>query len=202
MLTYSETLALHDGALADTGLLVERAAQGDLGLATPCVGWDLADLLSHMVGQNLGFATAVAAGDAEEAAYAGPDITPANAVAEWDASAAALRAAFGQADEGATVHLAEFDIQVPAAMALGMQLLDAAVHAWDVATALGDTYRPNETVADFVLDYARKIASRPGGSPGVFAEPLTETGTDPWFDALRLLGRDPQQAWSRADDAH
>ena len=73
-----------------------------------------------------------------------------------------------------------------------MQLLDTAVHAWDVATALGDTYRPDETTAGFVLDYARKIASRPGGSPGVFAEALADTGTDPWFDALRLLGRDPQ----------
>jgi uncharacterized protein (TIGR03086 family) len=192
MLTYSEMLALHDAALADTAVLVERAATGDLGIATPCDGWDLADLLSHMIGQNLGFAAAVATGDADEAAYAGPAVTPANAVAQWDASAEALRAAFGPADETAVVHLAEFDIQVTPAVALGMQLLDAAVHAWDVATALGDTYRPDDAVTGLVLDFARQIASRPGGSPGVFGEPLAETGADPWLDALRLLGRDPQ----------
>ncbi len=191
MLTYSEMLGLYDGALTDTGLLVERAARGELDLSTPCYGWDLAGLLSHMIGQNLGFATAVATGDAGAAAYGGPEVTPANAVGEWDASAAALRAAFGRADADATVHLVEFDIRVPAAQALGMQLLDTVVHAWDVAAALGDAYRPDETSADFVLDYARKIAGRPGGSPGVFAEPLADTATDPWFDALRLLGRDP-----------
>jgi hypothetical protein len=113
-------------------------------------------------------------------------------VGEWDVSVAALRVAFGQADANRTVHLVEFDVDVSAAEALGMQLLDTAVHAWDVAASLGDTYRPDETVTRFVLDYARKIASRPGGSPGVFAEPLAETGADPWFDALRLLGRAPR----------
>lgn len=194
MLTYSEMLALHDGALADTGRLVDRAARGDLGIATPCQGWNLADLLSHLIGQNRGFAAAVATGDAEQVAYTGPDVTPANAGAEWRASAEALRAAFGAADESATVHLVEFGIEVTAAAALSMQLLDTAVHAWDVATALGDTYRPDDAVTELVLDFARRIAGRPGGSPGVFAEPLAETGTDPWFDALRLLGRDPRPA--------
>lgn len=192
MLTYSEILALYDGALTETGRLVERAARRDLGIATPCDGWDLADLLSHMIGQNRGFAAAVAAGDAEKAAYAGPDVTPANAVRQWDASAEALRAVFGLADETAVVHLAEFDIQVTPAVALSMQLLDTAVHAWDVATALGDTYRPDDAVTELVLDFARQIASRPGGSPGVFGGPLAETSADPWLDALRLLGRDPQ----------
>ena len=192
MLTYSEMLTLHDGALADTTALVQRAARGDLGIATPCDGWDLADLLSHMIGQNLGFAAAVATGDADEAAYAGPDVTPANAVSQWDASAESLRAAFGPADETAVVHLSEFDIEVTPAVALSMQLLDTAVHAWDVAAALGDTYRPDAAVTELVLDFARQIASRPGGSPGVFGEPLAETGADPWLDALRLLGRDPQ----------
>lgn len=192
MLTYSEMLTLHDAALADTTALVERAARGDLGIATPCEGWDLADLLSHMIGQNLGFAAAVATGDADETAYAGPDVAPANAVGQWDASAEALRAAFGPADEAAVVRLAEFDIQVTPAVALSMQLLDTAVHAWDVAAALGDTYRPDDAVTELVLDFARQIASRPGGSPGVFGEPLAETGADPWLDALRLLGRDPR----------
>jgi uncharacterized protein (TIGR03086 family) len=194
MLTYSEMLAQHDGALAHTGRLVERAARGDLGIATPCAGWDLADLLSHMIGQNRGFAAAVVTGDADEAAYAGPDVTPANAVGEWAASAEALRAAFGAADENATAHLVEFDIDVTAAGALSMQLLDTAVHAWDVATALGDTYRPDAAVTELVLDFARKIASRPGGSPGVFGEPLAERGDGEWFDALRLLGRDLRPA--------
>jgi len=192
MLTYSEMLGLYDGALTDAGLLVERAARGELDLSTPCDGWNLADLLSHMIGQNNGFATAVATGEAEAAAYVGPEVTAANAGGEWDASAAALRDAFGQVDADRTVHLVEFDVDVPAADALAMQLLDTAVHAWDVAVSLGGTYRPDQGVTRLLLDYARRIAGRPGGSPGVFAEPLAKLGADPWFDALRLLGRDAQ----------
>jgi len=67
------------------------------------------------------------------------------------------------------------------------------VHAWDVATALGQTYRPAEATVSFVLDLARQIAATPGGTT-VFAAPLAEQGQDPWGDALRLLGRDPDQA--------
>ncbi|MDR7382233.1 TIGR03086 family metal-binding protein [Promicromonospora iranensis] len=192
MLTYSDMRVQHDGALADTSRLVERAADGELGIATPCEGWDLADLLSHMIGQNRGFAAAVATGDAEAEAYAGPDVTPANAVGAWEASAEALRAAFSAAGENATAHLVEFDIDVTAADALSMHLLDTAVHAWDVAATLGETYRPDDVVTQLVLGLARRIASRPGGSPGVFGEPLAERGDDGWLDALRLLGRDPR----------
>ncbi|GAA2218653.1 hypothetical protein GCM10010413_05430 [Promicromonospora sukumoe] len=189
MLTYAEMLALHDAALTDAGRLVERAADGDLHRATPCDDWDLTALLSHMIGQNNGFASAVGDGPADVTAYAEPEVTAENVVGEWDASAAALRKAFAQADEEATVHLAEFDSQVSPALALGMQLLDTVVHAWDVAASLGTTYRPAEASVGFVLDSARQIAARPGGTPGVFAAPLGETGGDPWSDALRLLGR-------------
>lgn len=189
MLTYAQMLALHDAALTDAGHLVARAADGDLHRATPCDGWDLATLLSHMIGQNNGFAAAVGDGPKDVTAYAGPEVTPETAVAEWDTSAAALRKAFARADEDATVHLAEFDSQVSPALALGMQLLDTVVHAWDVAASLGTTYRPAEASVGFVLDSARQIAARPGGTPGVFAAPLPETGGDPWSDALRLLGR-------------
>ena len=87
------------------------------------------------------------------------------------------------------MHLAEFGRDVTASDALAIQLLDTAVHAWDAATALGEGYRPPDTVVEQVHALARMIAAR-GGTPGVFAAPLEETGADAWTDALRLLGRD------------
>lgn len=192
MLTFSQKLALYEATLADAGELVDQAAGRDLRLPTPCADWDLAALLAHMIGQNNGFATAVAAGDAELAAYHGPHVTPDSLVALWTSSATRLREAFAVAVPDGKVHLAEFDRDVTTDDALGMQLLDTAVHAWDVAVALDETYRPHDTVTAFVLDFARLIAARPGGTPGVFAAALPEAGVDPWSDALRLLGRDPQ----------
>lgn len=188
MLTFSEMLAEYDLALDETGSLASRA--GDLSLSTPCAGWDLADLFGHMVGQNLGFAAAVAEGDAPVAAYASVPVTAEDLVDRWQESATRVREAFGAAAPEATIHLAEFGFRPTVEVALGMQLLDAAVHAWDVATALGRDYRPSEATVTVVLEMARQIAARPGGTP-VFAAPLAENGEDPWSDALRLLGRDP-----------
>lgn len=190
MLTFQQILAEYDRALDDTTALASEV--GDLTVPTPCVGWDLADLFGHMVGQNLGFAAAVADGDAPVAAYEGVPVTTNDVARRWRDSAGGVRIAFGAADPEATVHLAEFGFRPTVAVALGMQLLDAAVHAWDVATALERSYRPSEATVTLVLDLARQIAARPGGTP-VFSAPLAEHGEDPWHDALRLLGRDPER---------
>ena len=191
MFTISELRALHADALADCGELVDQAARADLRLPTPCGEWDLAALLGHMIGQNAGFAAAVEQGDAALAAYEPPPVTPQTLAATWAASADRLGAAFARADPEAKVNLAELGRQVTVAQALRMQLLDSAVHAWDVAAALGLPYRPSAETATLVLGFAREIAARPGGTPGVFAAPRPEAGLDPWADALRLLGRDP-----------
>ena len=191
MLTFTDMLTAYDLALDDITVLA--SGSGDLTVPTPCAGWDLADLFGHMVGQNLGFAAAVADGDAPVAAYESVPVGADDVARTWQDSATRVRDAFGAADPEVTVHLAEFGFRPTVAVALGMQLLDAAVHAWDVATALGQTYRPAEATVSFVLDLARQIAASPGGTP-VFAAPLAEGGMDPWGDALRLLGRDPDQA--------
>jgi uncharacterized protein (TIGR03086 family) len=136
MFTISELRALHADALADCGELMDRAARADLRLPTPCSGWDLAALLGHMIGQNAGFAAAVERGDADLLAYEPPQIAPQTLLTTWAASADRVRAAFARADPKAEVNLAELGRQVTVAQALRMQLLDSAVHAWDVAMTL------------------------------------------------------------------
>lgn len=191
MLTFTEMLARLDHTLTETTDLVATAAATDLQQPTPCTDWDLAALFGHMIGQNHGFAEAVAAGDAPVGAYAARTVSPADVEQLWRDSATRLHGAFAASDPEATVHLAEFGFRPAVADALGMQLLDAAVHAWDVATALGTGYRPDDAVVGFTLGLARQVAAAPGGTPA-FAAPLTEAGDDPWHDALRLLGRAPQ----------
>ena len=191
MLTYSEMLTLHHTALADTTRLVEQAARGPHDIATPCDEWDLAALLSHMIGQNRGFAAALGDGDADIALYAGPEVTPDGVLGAWEESATALREAFGRAQPDAPVHLAEFDAQVSASLALGMQFLDTAVHAWDVATALGERFRPDDELVTATLAIARQVPGGPAREqPGAsFAPQRPVDGRDDWHDALALLGR-------------
>lgn len=191
MHTIEDLRGLHADALADCGRLVDLAAKADPRLPTPCGDWDLTALLAHMIGQNEGFAAAVEHGDADQSAYEPPPISPPTLTATWSASADRVGAAFARADPDARVNLAELGMRVKVVRALQMQLLDSAVHAWDVATALGLPYQPSAEIAALVLGSAREIAARPGGAPGVFAVPRAEAGRDPWSDALRLLGRDP-----------
>lgn len=180
---------LFERALDDAGTWVRRAAGADLAVGTPCADWDLGALIGHMVGQNEGFAAAVRAGDAPRAAYAAPELTGSEIAERWTSSADRLRSAFRAAAPGAVVRLAELDVEVPVVIALALQLVDNAVHAWDVATALGEDYRPDDAVVAVVHASAQVVADRPEGTPGIFAAPRPTTGADDWSDALRLLGR-------------
>jgi len=189
MATLEQLRPLFEQALGDAGSAVVRASAADLGAATPCAGWDLRALVGHMVGQNEGFAAAVRDGDAPATAYAAPALSVDEVAEHWDGSARRLRSAFRDAVPGARVRLAELDREVSVETALGMQVVDCAVHAWDVATALGADYRPPDAIVGVVLESARVIAGRPGGTPGVFAAPRPATGSDQWSDALALLGR-------------
>ncbi|HJQ05310.1 MAG TPA: TIGR03086 family metal-binding protein [Nocardioides sp.] len=189
MMTDEELRPVFERALDDAGAWVLQAAEADLTVGTPCADWDLAALIGHMVGQNEGFAEAVSAGDAPASAYAAPALGRDEIAPRWRASAKRLRGAFRAAPAGAAVRLAELDVEVPLAIALAMQLVDNAVHAWDVATALGEEYRPDGEVVGVVHASAQVVAGNAEGTPGVFAAPRPTTGTDDWSDALRLLGR-------------
>lgn len=194
-MTMEQLRPLFEQALSDAGVLAIRAATADLGAPTPCAGWDLRALIGHMIGQNEGFAAAVRDGDAPPSAYVVRELGQDEIRPRWEESADRLRTAFRDADPERVLRLAEFDREVTATTALGMQVLDCAVHAWDVASALDEDYQPPAEIAEAVLASARTIAARPGGTPGVFAAPVDNGSAgggehaDAWREALRLLGR-------------
>src|SRR5262245_59850904 len=123
--------ALFVQALDDAGARVARAASADLGRPTPCSEWDLGALIGHMVGQNQGFAMAARDGAAPLSAYAAPALRADEVETRWDETSERLRAAFADAPADRRLRLAEFNREVTVPTALGMQILDNAVHAWD-----------------------------------------------------------------------
>jgi hypothetical protein len=77
-----------------------------------------------------------------------------------------------------------------------MHLLDTVVHTWDVATALGEHYRPEHVLVDLVAAGAKQVPdgearTRPGAA---FAPALQVSTTDPWALTLARLGRNPATA--------
>jgi len=166
--------------------LVATVRPADLGRPTPCAGWDLAALLAHMTGQNHGFADALRAGT-DVAAY-----VPVPGLGAWPGSVADLLDAVEHPRTDAVL-LPEISAErrFPVRVVLGFHTLDTAVHAWDVATALGRTWRPDPELVAVVLEQARSIPAGPARTaPGAaFAPVLAAAGEDPWTTALALVGR-------------
>ncbi len=183
---------LHAGATDVVVELVdglERLDAAVLRVPTPCAEWDLAALLAHMTGQDLGFAAATTH-DADVAAYRPGDPS----AAAHRSAALALVDAFAAADPARPVWLAEFGRRVPLAAAVGFHLVDTLVHGWDVAVSVGATVAYDDDLVAAGLTIAEQV---PGGAaregPGAaFAPPLAiAADADNWQRTLLLLGRDP-----------
>ncbi len=193
-----EQRTLHHRALMGAATVVALVTDADLVRPTPCAAWDLADLLAHMVGQHRGFAACARDGDAPESAYAPVPFHPET----WDASVEELFDAFAALDPEA--RLVEVELSphpLPAQVVVGAQLLDSAVHAWDVARTLGLDHVPDPDVVAVTLAVAEGIPDdeRREREGSAFARSLPDDGDDPWARSLALLGRDP--AWVRPGPA-
>jgi hypothetical protein len=101
-------------------------------------------------------------------------------------------AAFAAAHPEAPVPLAELGVTVAVGVAAGFHLLDTVVHTWDVATALGVAFRPDDELVAAAAAVARRV---PAGAarerPGPAFGPVTAGAEDPdpWTATLALLGR-------------
>ena len=181
-------------ALDIAGDWVARVGPADLDRSTPCAGWDLETLLAHCIGQNHGFAEAVQNGDAPEAAYAHRAFAAGELQAVWRRSADSLTLAFAAAPLDRIVRLAEIrrDNRFPVSVVIGFQLLDTVIHTWDIASALGEPFRPDEDLVEATLEQARRVpqvASVREGPGASFAPVVPYEAADGWVEALALLGR-------------
>lgn len=155
MLTISrETLPLHRSAVLTSVDVVDSVAPSDLGRPTPCAGWNVADLLTHMTVQHRGFAAAARGGGADLEVWSPATVAEAVAADPAGMYAAAAHdvldafAADGALD--APFALPEFgpDAVFPGAMAIGFHFVDYVVHSWDAARSLGvDLELPTDVVA-------------------------------------------------------
>ncbi len=188
--------------------MVSAVTADDLSKLTPCVGWSLADLLTHMTVQHRGFAAAARGRGADQAIWQPGTVAQAVAVdpaGTYAAAATAVIDAFAGAGVlDASFALPEFGsgATFPGSVAIGFHYVDYVVHGWDVARTMG---RPFELPVDVVAAALPLAFSVPdgdfrAGDSAVFgpAIPSTEPTTD--LDRiLAYLGRSPQ--WEPATAA-
>ena len=174
--------------------VVGALAAGDLDRPTPCSQWTVTQVLRHAAGDQLGYAALLDGG-------AGPDENPfePSATPPQDPKAHLEQTLNRSAAAWTTVDPDTEEVAVPvppnklnARVGAGACALDAAVHAWDIAMAIG---RPSPLTPELsveLLEVARQIVE-PLRQYGAYAAALTpQEGDDAEAELLRYLGRDPR----------
>ena len=174
-----------------------RIRPADLGRATPCDGWTLADLLAHLSVQHRGFAAA-ARGEGGDLARWAPRPPAPDPVADFLAATAEVLTTFGADGVGAApFRLPEISttMEFPAAQAMRFHFIDYVVHAWDLARSIGTSLDLDQPVLAAAWAVAQQVPGTSRGRPGSpFAAEVAAPPGAPLLDQIvATLGRDP--AW-------
>jgi uncharacterized protein (TIGR03086 family) len=181
-----EVVQLDARAVRASVSVVARVSDADLGRATPCAGWSLADLLAHMTVEHHRFAAAagaVAAGagavsDAGvvSGSVSGGGVDPAvsgrfsldsaaTMVSAYRSAANRVIDAFradGVLDREFALPQITTATTFPARQAIGFHFVDYVVHGWDVAASLGLGYDLDPDLIDAALVIARAVPDDEG----------------------------------------
>ena len=141
-----------DVLLPAIGVVVDGISPEQLGNPTACSGYDVAGVLEHMIGGVAVFAPAFRG----EPATPNPRSAAAGDVfARWGAAMADLQDAVRSPGADGRIIAAPLG-QVPGAVFARFIAFDGLVHGWDLATATGQPYAPNEAVVAEVDAFARQ----------------------------------------------
>jgi uncharacterized protein (TIGR03086 family) len=202
MTTTSDVRPLHRTAVLASVDLVSAVTSDDLGRPTPCAGWHLGDLLTHMTVQHRGFAAAARGNGADLAVWDAATVADAvslDPAGSYAAAAADVLDAFAADDAlAASFALPEFGSGAvfPGEMAIGFHFVDYVVHSWDVARSIDAPLDLPDEVITGVLPIVLAVPDgdfrEADGSPFYRAIEADDSAND--MDRILLhLGRSP--AW-------
>jgi uncharacterized protein (TIGR03086 family) len=191
MTSDTDTVALLERALDQTARLIAAIEPGQAGLATPCAGWDVRALVSHLAGQDLRNFLAAVRGEAADWQAPADEIGD-DWAAAFQERAAPVRAAWQAADLDSLV--AGPGGEVPLRMRADNQVTELAVHDWDLARATGQQLAGlDPALAEHALAWSRGML-RPEfrGPDKAFGVEVPVPDDAPAYDRLAgWFGRDP-----------
>ena len=185
--------ASHRAALDATRAVVAGIADDQWDLPTPCDGWNVRELLNHIVAGNL-WAAQLAGGrtiDDVGSALDG-DVLGSDPVAAYDASAAQAAGAFeapGALDAPCAVSYGP----VPGSVYAGHRLIDVLVHGWDLASATGQSTELDPQMVAACWDVTRPQLALLQGSGAFGADfvPADAIKEETQATLLSAFGRKP-----------
>jgi uncharacterized protein (TIGR03086 family) len=172
--------------------VVANVPAGGWDRPTPCEKWTVAQVVQHAAGDQVAYAAAVGAGPWPTADPFAPSGTitgdPRSLVDESTARVAEAYAAI--ADDAPEVNVPLPGGPLPAWLAAGAGALDAAVHAWDIAVATGQSSPLTDAQSTALLEVAQRLVEPLRGF--AYADAIDpSTGAGAVARLLTYLGRDP-----------
>lgn len=174
--------------------IVAGVRSDQLSDPTPCEEWDVQTLLGHLTGVVVNCGRGAAGAALLPGAISVPmaEDREAKFRVEADRTLAAWRACDlnGMVDIGAG--------PMPAAMALGVNLVDTTTHTWDVARATGQQLDLSADHAAVVLEASREVVKDDLRSVVGFNPPVdVADAAGPVDELVAFLGREPSSAAER-----
>ncbi|HCT75087.1 MAG TPA: TIGR03086 family protein [Micromonosporaceae bacterium] len=171
--------------------IVAQITSDQLNLPTPCTGWDLGELMRHMIGQHRGFAAAARLEPADPQVWEEVTLGP-DPYATYRESAQEVTQSFARPDlSDHSIEIHGYGV-IPAPITMQMHAVDYLAHGWDVAKTIG----ADPTLDAALCEHGLKIALRwpenafSKGDP--FAAHVSVPDDAPVDQRLMAyLGRDP-----------
>ena len=191
MMLDTEIAAVHRDALAATGQFVAGIGDDQWELPTPCEGWNVRDLVNHIVAGNL-WAAQLGCGRtiADVGMDLDGDVLGSDPVAAYDRSAESAATVFevpGALDAPCAVSYGP----VPGSVYAGHRVIDVLIHGWDVASATGQPAEIDPVLIDACWQVVRPQLSLLQGSGAFGVESRPSAEGDPQSSLLAALGRQP-----------
>jgi uncharacterized protein (TIGR03086 family) len=191
----TDVIDAHARTLRTSAAIVAQAGSADLDRPTPCAGWDLRDLLAHMVGQNYGFAAAVE-GDDDPAVFDDRPVGD-DPVEDYRASVDRVVSAFAAPDlteREIFMSVIRGGMTLPGTTVVRVHLVDYVVHGWDVAKTLSVPASYDEDVLQIALEVAEAVPAeaRSDDERMPFRPTIATSSADLLDRVVANLGRDPE----------
>jgi uncharacterized protein (TIGR03086 family) len=151
MATSDNLVALMARALDQTGAIIAAIRAEQANLPTPCRSWDVRALVNHVVDEVHQFAVVTGGGDRE---HLGLDVVGDDWAGAYRAAAAELLAAWQQPGVLDRTQRLPFG-EVPAKWTVGQQITELVIHAWDIATASGQSTDLDPELGQLALDWGK-----------------------------------------------
>jgi len=176
--------------------VVDGLADADWKLPTPCEQWNVAQVLRHACGDQLAYTAAITgSGGPSENPFEPAEDPPADPRALLATALDCSTRTFATVPPGTQAVSSPLPLgPLPAETVVGAAALDAAVHAWDIAVAVGRSSPLSADLATRLMPVATSIVEPIRSF--VYAPALApQPGDDAPAELLRYLGRRPD--WTR-----